>query len=515
MSSEQIVQDIDFVSTATVPNVRGVIYSGVGSPNNVVSGANTGAIYVDIAGNQIWFCLTANTLSNYAWVPYGSVYTSSITVDNAVQEGQLVGIFGAGAWSLSGNLNVSRSAPANAGSQNAAVVSGGLNASSNAVSSTELFNGSSWVASGNLNVSRDGHTSSGSQNAGLVAGGKNVASNFSSTELFNGSTWTTSGNMSFSRSFFAGSGSQNAGLVFGGLPAGISGNSSEIFNGATWALSGNLNATRNSFGGAGSQNAGLASGGSNAGGSTILTNELFNGSTWIFTGNLNVSRNQQASAGSQNAGLVNGGTDTNGNAVSSTELFNGSTWTFSGNSNVSRIIPSGCGSQGAGLVSGGQNAAAAIFLTTELHNQTTYRTLTYKDYPAAASVGIAVNVSATANTASLIQGIFPSNVVSPYYQQSSLSSAIVYNNQFFGLTKFNNDAYPAVASSITNGQVGALSVTNTGNLQLTIATGNSLTNSWCYGMLLNISNTGTGIASGNYPIVGKKTSRKTHISASW
>ena len=488
MSSEQIVQDLDFVSTATVPNVRGVIYSGVGSPNNVVSGANAGAIYVDIAGNQIWFCLTANTLSNYAWVPYGSVYTSSITVDDPTQEGQLVGIFGAGAWSLSGNMIQSRSFAAAGGSQNAAYMSGGTAALAQITS--ELFNGSTWTASGNMTSSRNEFVGCGSQNAGVVAGNGTVGA-LNTSELFNGSTWTASGNLTQSRSLSAGSGSQNASFVAGSSTGAA--NTSELFNGSTWTASGNLTQSRNQLIGCGSQNSGLIAGG---GVSPENTSELFNGSTWTASGNLTQSRVNSISAGSQNASLVAGSSVAGKNT---SELFNGSIWSLSGNLNVSRQDSAGTGAQNAGLIAGN---GVGVANTTELHNQTTYRTLTYKDYPAAASVGIAVNVSSTANTASLIQGIFPSNIVSPYYQQSSLSSAIVYNNQFFGLTKFNNDTYPAVASSITNGQVGALSVTNTGNLQLTIATGNSLTNSWCYGMLLNISNTGTGIASGNYPIVG-------------
>lgn len=508
MSSQAIIQDIDFniSNTAYLPNIRGVMYSGVGSPNNVVMGANIGAIYVDTAAAQLWFCITASSTSNYSWIPYGSTLTSNIPISSDVQEGQLVGIFGAGSWSLSGNLNTSRISFSGCGSQNAALITGGSDnaGASSIISSTEVFNGSTWSLSGNMNFSRDFTAGLGSTNAAIIAGGYNDQVHvLSSTELFNGSTWTSSANMNVSRLEFSGFGSQNAGVVNSGFNGAFKASlTSETFNGSTWVFSGNINTTRFFPIDSGTLNSGLAVGGQSTAALSLKTSELFNGTVWSFSGNLNISRSAAAGSGSQNSTLVSAGS-LNGAALTSSETFNGSTWSFSNNLNISRIQLVGQGAPNAGLVSGGySDGLQTPFNTSELHNQSIYRVLTYKDYPAASNIGIAINTTNTTLTASLIKGVFPSNIVSPYYNQTSTIPYVVNNNQFFGLSKFNNDTYATVAASITNGQVVSLSVTNTGQIQLNLSTNNSLTNIFCYGMLLNITNTGTGIASGNYPIVG-------------
>lgn len=497
--AQTLAQDIDFNSSAQLLNIRGIIYSGVGSPNGIVIGANIGAIYVDQAASQLWFCINAGTTANYSWIPYGSLYSSSITISSDVQEGHLVGIFGPGAWSQSGNLNVTRFVPSSSGNSTAAFIAGGF-VGGTELAATEIYNGSSWNSSGNLNTSRDSAVSAGSQNAAFINGGEN-ATFLSSTETFNGSVWTAGSNSLTSRSAGVGAGSQNAGMITsGGQTLSNLLSTTEIYNGSTWSSSGNLNVSRISAAGGGTQLSGFVTTGAGASSNVLTSTELFNGSSWILSTGVNLARQFSAGSGYQNSAILSGGLAPV--AGVSSEIFNGSTWSVSGNLAVSRYDQGSAGTSGTGFVAGGAPQASASAIASENHIQSTYRVLTYRDYPAAQNIGIAVNVSQTQNNASLIRGVLPSNIVSPYFKQSSLSASVVYNNQFFGLTKFNNDVYPSIASSITSGQVSSLSVTKTGQLIINLSANNSLSNLFYPGMLLNISNTGTGIPNGNYPIVG-------------
>ncbi len=264
------------------------------------------------------------------------------TGTGTITSGDLVGIYGAGSWSAGSNLTVSRKNAASAGSQNAAIVTGGLNQANQAEINTELFNGSTWSASGNLILSRYTAAGAGSQNSAIVAGGANAAASaVSSTELFNGSTWFTSGNLNFTRTEVTGTGSQSAAIVAGGLSA------------TTWT-------------------------------------ELFNGSTWSVSGNLNAARSGAASAGSQNSTVVIGGTG----SESGTALFNGSAWSASGNLTISRYYATGAGSQNAAIAAGGNDGANTLG-STELHNQILYRKLTYNNFREAKNIGIAADVNGT------------------------------------------------------------------------------------------------------------------------
>lgn len=500
MSTEPLAQDLDFKTTAAIPNIRGVLYSGVGSPNTIIIGANIGALYIDQAANQLWFCINAGTTANFSWIPYGCLYNSTITIDSDVQQGHLVGIFGPGAWSTSGNLNVSRYFAASAGVQNSTWISGGLNSANGNISSAEIFNGTTWSATGNLIVSRNSTSGLGALNAGIISGGLNAAaSQVSSTEVFNGSIWAASGNLNISRYFHVSAGSQNAGLVTSGVNADAL-SATELFNGTSWTTSANLSISREQGAGGGSQSAAWVAGGTAS--ANLTSSEIFNGATWLFAANTNISRYNIAGAGTQNAGSISGGVVV-ATALNATEIFNGTSWIYSANLNTSRYGASSAGATKAGVSAGGRDSSSIQLASTELHNQTIYRILNYRDYPSASNVGIAVNVTNSAITASLISGVLPSNLVSPYYQQSAVSTAIVYNNQFFGLTKFNNDTYPTLGTSLTAGNVISLSVTGANQLQLSLTTtNNSLQNNFFNGMLLSITNSGTGITSGNYPVVG-------------
>lgn len=505
--SQNRIQNQDFKSTASAVHFKSTIYTGTGSPNLVVTSPNVlpGCIYIDQMSSQLWYA-TTSTPSTYQWLPLGSIITNNIAIDPRVQEGDLVGIFGSGAWTAtSANLNISRFQHAAAGSLNATIVSAGQNGTT-ALSSSELYNGSTWALEGNLSTSRQAHSGSGSLNASFVSGGasSSFAGTISSTELFNGTSWSTSGNMNISRYGHGAAGTQGAGIVSGGtIVSGSTLSSTELFNGSVWNTNGNMNATRFLLANAGSQNATIAVAGdtNSSGGTSTSVVEIFNGSTWVYTGNLIISRETHFSAGSQNATLISGGRNSGGltNAFTNTELFNGSSWILSsGNMNVSRMFVAGSGVQSGALAIAGSSNGSVALINAEFHSQNTYRKLTYSDYPASANIGLAINTTNTSLTASVLTGLLPSNFVPSSFRQDSVTPTLIYNNLFFGISKFNNE----YESYLLDGSYSCTNVSFAVTGQVILNMQNTL--NWFFpGMLLSVtSGTPASIPSGIYPVVG-------------
>lgn len=445
--------------------------TGSGSPNGVVSSSVTGSIYNDTTNNIMYLKSTGSGNTGWTQVSAASsnVYSQhyrnvniTLAVDTGTtyspNVGDLVGIFGAGSWSASGNTNISRESAAGGGSQNATWMAGGQNTLASGLSSTELFNGATWSLSGNLNQSRAlSFGTIGSQNAGLVTGG--FQSNaFTSTELFNGATWSLSGNLNLSKYNLSENGSQNAALATGGANA-ANGSSTitEFFNGGTWTFVSNLNTVSGQASALGSQNATLIAGGTLSTGVTVSNTQLFNGSSWIYSGNLNISRGFGAgSHGSQNAGLVSGGglTVVTG-TITSTELFNGSTWSLSGNLNSSRTLAASGGSQNAGIVMGGEGSGAVALLSTELHNQTTYRKLYPRYLKTSKNIGVMTGITSATATV-MIQGY---------------NSSVTYPANMYIIA--NKKAICSIANE--QNQTTALIVS-------TVAISNTASNTWIYNL---------------------------------
>jgi len=385
------------------------------------------------------------SLISGAEVVQSYISTASLSI------GDLVGIYGPGAWSTGSPLSVARQAPSGAGSQNAALVTGGVNTS--AVGSTELFNGSIWSAGSNLSVSKYRTASAGSQNASLVVGGQDNSGATSITELFNGTTWSTDGVMSVSKQLMAGMGSQNAAMIAGGFGAIGDVASTELYNGSTWSISSALSETREGAAGAGSQNAGLATGGSNSS-VTLNSTELFNGSTWYISGALTVSKTSLFGSGSQNAAIVSAGVTAidGGVSTNATELFNGSAWAISGVLSQRKYELSGAGSQNAALVAGGViTDEETIYLqTTELHNQTVYKKLTYENIKHAKNIGIATDVTSTTCNVK-IYGYANNINVTPSNVQYTIATNWVNNylvlSRFSPNTSVSNNPSSVIAKS--------------------------------------------------------------------
>jgi hypothetical protein len=302
--------------------------------------ADIGTLYIDSNSGYLYRkAVVGAGAANWNAISYGNSSVSNTIYTNRVRPvtitsftnggnflaGDLVGIYGVGAWSIITSANVTRGFPAMLGYANSALMTGGINqANTKGVTSTESFNGSIWTSGASLNVTRSEHGSCGGINAGLLTGGTITASStfLSSTEFFNGSVWTNGS--AFMNEYFYDHccvGEQMAALVAGGN--GTASTISELFNGSSWNSSGNINSSRNCLASFGSANAAVIVGGKSGAvpASTNLTStELFNGTAWCLSGSTGIITGSAtgAGAGSQNAGIANHG---------GPGIFNGSVWT--------------------------------------------------------------------------------------------------------------------------------------------------------------------------------------------
>lgn len=460
--SQTLVRNEDFKTTSTFDNVRGIIYRGNGSPTNRVTAPSLGALYIDQYSGQLWTATAVGAPGT--WAPYFSSTISNIAIASDVQNGDLVGISGAGAWSAGGSMLIAKSGQAGAGSRSATFVSGGSNAGGAAINTTELFNGSAWSASGVLSISKTSSVATGSQNSGLIAGGQTTALT-NATELFDGSTWAVGNVLSLARRNFSGGGTQNAAIVAGGITTGVSA-LVELFNGATWSIGNSLSIAKRATAAAGSVNATMVTGGNTAT-ATNLT-ELFNGSSWSRGGVLSVAKYALSGNGAgQNSAWVASGFTTA--ATNATELFNGSAWSLSGVLSATRFNAGGAGYQNACLITGGA-VGATVVATTELHDQTTYRKVNFSNVQNSLNIGIATSVLDTSLTASVMTG--------------DVSGDLIAKNTFFGISRFGSDQNLTFVTGTTS---TINSISSTVSNQAVLNLSSTLTGGFAVGSMLKIS----------------------------
>ena len=386
----QDVQSDELVPSKFVSSPNLNVSTGSGAPTFSTQG---GSLYVDSTSGT--FYINNSGASGTTWVALGNVTTNTenghyrkttltgITNLSATAQapmvGDLIGIYGPGAWAATGTMTQTRYRSGAAGSQAAGLMAGGLGG---VVQGTaELFNGSTWSQTGAMTQTRDGPGGAGSANAAIMAGGSGGGAS-ASVETFNGATWTATGSMNQTRFGPGSAGSASAGLMAGGLGTVVQ-STSEVFNGSTWTQSGVMVQSRQHPAGVGSQNAALMAGGGGGAGSS--STELFNGTSWIQSSIMVQSRFRSAGGGSQNAAIVSG-SGIGGAANSSSELFNGSTWTASAVMTQSRDASEGAGSQNNNLVAGGSGTAAAA--GAEIHTQSTYAKVFARYIRSAKSLGI-------------------------------------------------------------------------------------------------------------------------------
>lgn len=482
--SQQIIQTSDFISGSTVHNIQGIIYRGEGSPVGQKISTQLGAVWIDITTGNLW---TATSISvNTGWIPFSAQTTPNITVSSDIQEGDLVGIYGAGAWTTSANLNTTRSFGGGTGMVNSGVIAGGLVTGSTLTSSSEIYNGTTWSTSGVMTASKQTIAAFGSQSAGVILGGLNSGPLLiSNTETFNGAVWAAqvSGALSQTKAQMTAGGTVAAGWIAGGttLVAGTNVvNITEIYNGffSNAASSANLNVSKANASGGGSQSAAWIAGGNNAT-TVISTTELFNGAVWLISGTLNQSKQSASGSGTQTNGFITGGFLSGVTSTSITEIFNGTTWTVGTNLNASRQQHTGSGAVSAAWVAGGSGVNGN---TSEVHSQNIYRKLSYSSLPQASNIGMAYNVSTTNFTAQLCQADIPNTRLA--------------GQNFFGFNKYTHENSTIVLESTR-----AISSVAISGSQMLYTLGTSNTGV-VNGMLLLVTGSSTAANNGLFPIVG-------------
>jgi hypothetical protein len=253
-----------------------------------------------------------------------------------------------GSWSSGGSLNLARYDVTGAGSQTAALATGGYEP----VGNTELYNGSTWTEVNDLNTARYGQSSTGSQTSALAVGGN---PNSGITEKWDGTNWTESGDLNTGRHNSASAGSDNEAVItFGGQSP--QRNNAEVFNGTSWTEVSELNLARHVMYGTGSSTAALGSGGNLPPSPYTANTEIWNGSSWTEVAEMNTIKGRGGMSGSNTDALVFSGTNGPG-LVAVTENYNGTSWTELADLSTQRYggssTPGTSGSTTATLYAGG------------------------------------------------------------------------------------------------------------------------------------------------------------------
>jgi hypothetical protein len=260
----------------------------------------------------------------------------------ALTEEYTYGDFCAGTWSSGGMKSTCAYVVGGAGVKGAAAAFGGSTYPTVA-SATEEYDGSTWSAGGALIIARGYSQGFGTQDAAVLAGGLKFAVT-GETEEYNGSAWTAVNSMITGRGYSGSTGAQSAGLVTGGEnPTCVT--CTEEYNGLTWAAGGALPQSNNGLSAAGSQNATVTAGGY-AGAAARNASSLYNGTSWTVGNTLITARAWGSAYGTQNdANFAGGGPST------LTESFNGVVW-----STANQILQT---KYRGGVAGGGGNTSAS------------------------------------------------------------------------------------------------------------------------------------------------------------
>ena len=255
----------------------------------------------------------------------GQVYYN--TTSNTLKLTKLV--YGTGAWSSGGNLNVAkRSGGLGADTNASATYAGGQNPSGT-LATTELYNGTAWTVSAQtLNESKTVQGTIGSSTSMLVVTGLTGSPTAITVnvEEWNGSNWTEKANVNTGRyEGVGGSGTSTSGMIFGGKEPAQSAKT-EIYNGSGWTEVADLNTARARVGAStkGTVTASLCFGGFP---NRAITEE-WNGSSWTEVADLNTGRQELGGAGVSTDALAYAGHDTSTPTdLALTESWNGTSWT--------------------------------------------------------------------------------------------------------------------------------------------------------------------------------------------
>ncbi len=263
----------------------------------------------------------ATPAANYSESIVGDIYYNSGTGEfKAIKDGGAP----AGSWSSGGSLNTARYDVTGAGSQTAALATGGY-VSGPGSALTELYNGTAWTEVNDLNTGRYGQTSTGTQTAALASGASHPSGSQAYVESWDGTSWTEKADLNTARGMSGSAGAANtANIVFAGQAPQRA--LTELWNGSSWTEVGDLSIARHVVYGTGSSTAALCSGGNLPPSPYTADTEIWDGTSWTEVADMNAIRGRGGTAGISTLALVFGGT--NGpSALATTEAWDGTSWT--------------------------------------------------------------------------------------------------------------------------------------------------------------------------------------------
>ena len=230
------------------------------------------------------------------------------------------------------------------GTQNSALLGGGIGIYQGGVCDTYSYNGTSWSDTGaNMNDSKGGYTAHGTENAALAAGGIQYKSHIFqylriNTEEWNGSAWSFTTNLPHQLAFLNNQkgGTQNASLIAGGYTGAGSvnqGSGSEAFqksnldwDGLSYTIGASMDNERASGAFVGSMNAGLAQGGGAGHSNHSTCTEEWNGSAWSTAAASNFPTQQLQTVGTSNNAMHTTDSGNSPYLTACTDFYNGISW---------------------------------------------------------------------------------------------------------------------------------------------------------------------------------------------
>ena len=312
------------------------------------------------------------------------------------------------------------------GTQNAAVVTTGKDASASTTFGTEEYNGTSW-SPGGTNVNQTGQGTgrfaAGTLNAGLLMGGWPTQT---WTEEYDGTSWTAANAMSICRNSGGGNGTQTAALVAGGIMTYPNKTSAtEEYDGTNWSNGGSLSIARYLNLSTGTQNDAVTTGGQPGSTST----EEYNGSTWATGGNLPGGKGDVTGAmmgvGAYDATFAGGMTPTR---LSDNFQYDGASWSVRPPYPLAIAQVGRAGTSTAGIVAGGRTNTGVSSRGVSTYNDTIDTCIPIFTWSAGGSLSIAVYDhmgTGTQNAALSVGGFTPAGITSATneYNGSTWASA--------------------------------------------------------------------------------------------
>ena len=183
---------------------------------------------------------------------------------------------------------------------------------------TAEYDGTNWTSGGSYTYNAWGAGMAGTQTAAIASGGHNYPmppGNRNDSAEYDGSSWTAGNNMSQVRGIFAAGGSQTASFACGGRSSpGVEDptNACEEYDGTNWTSGGNyIVAVKENSAGGGPQTAGYVAGGAAPSATAICG--FYDGTAWSTAPNLPGAQQLNASTtnNTSNSGAMSfgGGTD--------------------------------------------------------------------------------------------------------------------------------------------------------------------------------------------------------------